>query len=328
MTSRSVFLLPAFARRLLRRKPDSVDRTCIDEYRVVMVTAAGNIDLHTHSTASDGSFTPTELAREAKRQGLSAFALTDHDIVLGNDEAARASAQVGVKFIPGMELTVDYGGHILHVVTLGFDADHPAFQKLYREIRQKKEAGIPELVKGIQARGVDITMDKVLQMANEPLDYYDVMRYLVSLKLDLGGKSAWEVYIEPVLAEIGCNKNASPREAFAAIHAAGGVTSLAHFHKRLGLKGLTREEQAVAIRELHAMGLDGMEFWYPSYTEDDRRFVAAMIDELGLMATGGTDFHGTNRPGIEMGTGRNGNIAIPFEALSDIQARMARYRVC
>ncbi len=281
--------------------------------------------MHTHSTASDGSFTPAELAWHAKKQGLSAFALTDHDIILGNDEAAKAAAEAGVDFIPGMELTVDYLGRPIHVVSLGFDAGHPAFREMYRGIRRQKEDGIQELVDGIRARGVDITMDKVLRLANEPLDYYDVMRYLVSLHLDLKGKSAWEVYIEPVLAEIGCNKNAEPRQAFAAIHAAGGVTSLAHFHKRLGLKGLSREEQASAIRELHAMGLDGMEYWYPSYTEEDRAFVASMIDELGLMATGGTDFHGIHRPGIEMGTGRDGNLAIPAEALVDIKARIARY---
>ncbi len=290
-----------------------------------MGTTTGIIDLHTHSTASDGSFTPAELAWHAKRQGISAFALTDHDIILGNDEAAKAAAGAGVEFIPGMELTVDYHDHKLHVVTLGFDAGHPAFREMYREIRRKKEDGIPELINGIRARGVDITLDKVLKLANEPLDYYDVMRYLVSLHLDLKGKSAWEVFIEPVLAEIGCDRNAEPRSAFAAIHAAGGVTSLAHFHKRLGLKGLTREEQAAAIRELHGMGLDGMEYWYPSYSEEDRVFVASMIDELGLMATGGTDFHGIHRPGIEMGTGRDGNIAIPAAALSDIKSRIARW---
>ena len=115
-------------------------------------------------------------------------------------------------------------------------------------------------------------------------------------------------------------------EALPAIHAAGGVTSLAHFHKNIGLKGLSRAEQEEAIARLHALGLDGMERWYPNYTAEDSAFAAHMIEKYNLLVTGGTDFHGSNRPQIEMGHGIAGNMAIPYEVYTKIILTCKKFR--
>ena len=275
----------------------------------------GSIDLHTHSTVSDGTYTPTDLAQLARARGLRTFSLTDHDNVSGLDEAAAAAKAEGVELIPGMEMTVDFAGHKLHVVALGFERTHPAFAEFYRAVRESKEAGMAELIAGIRAKGVDITEEKVQALTSGKLDRYAVMRYLVSLHLSEWVQPLWDEYLDPVLKNIGGCENVAAAEAFAAIHAAGGVTSLAHFHKKIGLLGMRREQQAEVIAALHKEGLDGMEGWYPSYTPDDSAFVERMTARLGLLLTGGTDFHGANRPGVEIGTGRDNNIAVPEEAL-------------
>ena len=104
------------------------------------------------------------------------------------------------------------------------------------------------------------------------------------------------------------------------------MLSLAHFHKRIGLQGLSRQEQEESIAALVDMGLDGMEKYYPSYTDDDRAFAAATIEKFDLMPTGGSDYHGANRADTEIGTGENNNLAVPVDILDGIETRIARVR--
>ena len=284
------------------------------------------IDLHVHSLVSDGSYSPRELAHHAKEVGLSAFALTDHDNIAGNGEAAAAAREQGLDFLNGMELTADFMGRKLHIVCLGFDAEQPSFQKIYRKVRAGKEAKIPEIIDRIAAQGVPIRLADVEAFAYGPLDRYAIMRYLVSLHLYDRAQPLWDHYLDPAVRELGLDQNMPVEEALPVIHEAGGVTSLAHFHKKIGLKGLSRAEQEAAIARLHAMGLDGMERWYPNYTQEDSDFAAHMIEKYHLLVTGGTDFHGSNRPQIEMGHGINGNLAIPYEVYTKIILSCKKFR--
>lgn len=282
-------------------------------------------DLHVHSVVSDGSCRPAELAKLAKARGLAGFALTDHDIIDGNEEAAVAADRYGVDFINGMELTAEFQGRKVHIVCLGFDPQHPSFQLIYRRIRAIKEGCIPEMIAFIREKGIDISLDKVRPFAfGRRLDRYAIMRYLVSLNLYDRAQPLWDYYLDPATAALGLNINLTAEEALPRIHEAGGVTSLAHFHKNIGLKGLTRQEQESAILQLHSLGLDGMERYYPNYTPEDEEFAGAMIEKYHLLATGGTDFHGTNRPGVELGTGINGNMSVPYAFFADVRARTGK----
>ena len=285
----------------------------------------GYTDLHVHSLVSDGSMTPREIAAYAKQRGLAAFALTDHDNIAGDAEAEAAARELGLGFVPGMELSAQFQGHKIHIVCLGFDAAHPAFQSLYRKVRAAKEAKIPEIVDYIRDTGIDITMDDVRAHAYGVPDRYAIMRCLVALHLYDHAQPLWDNYLDPAVHLLGLDAIVSPAEALPAIHAAGGITSLAHFHKRIGLKGETRERQAELIGELHALGLDGMECWYPNYTEDDRAFAAHLIETYDLLPTAGTDFHGTNRPEIDMGSGLGTELAIPGRIFSGVTARVKKF---
>ena len=284
------------------------------------------IDLHVHSLVSDGSFTPGELAVHAKEQGLAAFALTDHDVIAGSDEAAAAAEKAGVEFINGMELTADFQGLKIHVVCLGFDAHNPAFQAMYKKIRAIKEGRIEDIIEFVRRKGLDISLEKVQEFTYKGLlDRYAVMRYLVSLHLYDRAQPLWDNYLDPAVVEMGLNFNITAEEALPIIHEAGGITSLAHFHKNIGLGSLeSRQQQEQAIVELHRLGLDGMERFYPNYSAEDEEFAAQMIQKYDLLPTGGTDFHGTNRPGIEMGTGMNGNIAVPYDFFRGVKERLGK----
>ena len=157
------------------------------------------IDLHVHSLVSDGSYTPHDLALHAKEVGLSAFALTDHDNIAGNEEAAAAAKEQGIDFINGMELTADFMDRKLHIVCLGFDAEHPSFQKLYERIRSVKEGKIPEIIDYVRAKGIDISLEKVQPFAFGKLDRYAIMRYLVSLHLYDRAQPLWDNYLDPAV---------------------------------------------------------------------------------------------------------------------------------
>lgn len=291
-----------------------------------MLYRSRDIDLHVHSLVSDGSFQPEELAGEAKRQGLKAFALTDHDSIAGNAEAAEAAREAGIGFLPGMEMSVEYKGRQLHIVCLGFDEEHPSFQRMYRWVRSVKEGKIPEIIHHIRQKGIKISLEDVEKHAyGHPMDRYAVMRYMVSLHMYERAQPIWDNYLNPAVAELGLNINVTAEEALPVIHEAGGITSLAHYHKNIGLKGMTRAEQEKAIVRLHGMGLDGMERWYPNYSEEDMAFANAMIEKYHLLPTAGTDFHGKNRPDVEMGHGIKDNMAVPYHFFENLLLHCRKY---
>lgn len=270
------------------------------------------IDLHVHSTVSDGSYSPEGLARLAKETGVEAFALTDHDSIAGNGLAAAEADRLGVGFINGMEMTMGYRGGKIHVVCLGFDTENADFQRLYSRLRYIKEESMTDVVEALRRKGLEIDMDMVQKHAAVHLDRYAVMRTIVDMNIFDGIQYIWDNYLNPAVKEVGVAADIPAGEALPVIRGAGGVTSLAHFHKKIGLKGRSRAEQEDCIRELMGFGLTGMEQYYPNYTEEDKAFARTMIDKYGMLPTGGTDFHGANRPGILLGTGLEHNMDTPL----------------
>jgi 3',5'-nucleoside bisphosphate phosphatase len=277
------------------------------------------VDLHTHSNISDGSYTPSEIMQQAHQVGIGAIALTDHDTIAGVSEAEKQAKKLGVEFLPGMEMSVKYNNRRLHIVALGFDRHHPAFQTLYKKIRGIKEAGVAGAVEKIRAKEIDVSMAMLEKnfTTTDNVDRYAIMRYFVSLNMFDNVQKIWDNYINPAFT--GFDSNITVEEGLSAIKAAGGVTSLAHFHKRLGLGGMTRSEQEVTIQELMALGLDGMEGYYPNYSEEDQVFATYLIDKYKMLPTGGTDFHGKNRSNVVLGTGIDNNMSVPYEWYQNIE---------
>ncbi|MBO6246240.1 MAG: PHP domain-containing protein, partial [Anaerovibrio sp.] len=217
------------------------------------------IDLHVHSTVSDGTYTPRDVVDLAKEKGLEAVTLTDHESIAGNGEAADEAKKLGVNFINGMEMTVAYEDHKLHIVCLGFDEGNPDFKQLYAKIRHNKEKNMDQVVEYIQNKGLDITREKVKKHAAVHLDRYAIMRTMVAMNLPCKIQTLWDEYLNPGLKEAGVYGDIPAEEALPVIRKAGGVTSLAHYHKDIGMKGWSWGKKEESLKELMSFGLDGME---------------------------------------------------------------------
>lgn len=286
------------------------------------------IDLHVHSTMSDGTYAPGEIAKLASIKGLYAFALTDHDTIFGNTAAKIASMAYKVNFINGMEMSLNYDNHQIHVVALGFDQNSEAFKTFYKELRYKKEASIANVIDYLKKQGLNISLEKVKPyVTGDGMDKYAILRYLITNQSAVGDiQYLWDKYIDPAFRKLklGIVENPKAEDAIAQIKLAGAVTSLAHFHKKIGFINNNRAEQEQHIKYLHEMGLDGMEAYYPSYSEDDRAFAHYLIEKYNLLPTGGTDFHGENRPSVELGTGTNNNMNVPDKFYTNICNRIKK----
>lgn len=281
------------------------------------------IDLHVHSTISDGTYTPAELAHLAKDRGIEAFAVTDHDNISGSEEAQLEAKKLGIGCTYGMEMSVEHLGRTMHIICLGFDPQHPSFIKLYRKLRLLKESGVEDVVAFIRRQGVDLSFEKVKNRAGDCRpDSYTVMKELFPL---IQGKTAgelWRGYINPALENVGLKYDWQAEELLPLMKEAGGITSLAHFHKSTGLLTFEPHEREEIIRTLLGFGLAGMERYYPSYTAEDSAFAAAMIEKYNMIPTGGTDYHGANRKAVELGTGTNNNMNVPYSFWTALQERL------
>lgn len=280
------------------------------------------IDLHVHSTMSDGTYTPSELIKLAKDKHLKMIALTDHDTIAGNAEAQKMASKYGIEFMKGIELSLNYHNHQIHVVALGFDDKSTAFKDFYMDLRYKKQASIVNVIEYLHQQGLNISVNKVEPFTSSGvLDKYAILRYLVANKSKAGDiQYLWDTYIDPAFRELNLKITENPmvEEAIVAMKKAGAITSLAHFHKKIGLKNYSRAEQEAHIKYLHEIGLDGMEAYYPNYTKDDENFAHYLINKYDLIPTGGTDFHGDNRPAVKLGTGIDGNLTIPYTLYENI----------
>ena len=275
------------------------------------------IDLHTHSTCSDGTFTPAGLAAHAAGKGLAAFALTDHDTTDGLPEAAAAAAKYGVEFVPGIEFSTDYEGRDIHIVGLDIDPGEEELSAKLQSFRKNRETRNEEMLELLRRiGGFDITMEDLKKTYGEHtvITRAQFGRWLV----EDGGVKAISEACERYLGD-GCpcfveKKKTRPQTAIRLILGAGGIPVLAHpllYH-------MTPEELEDMTRSLKEAGLQAIEAIYSSNTGMDESNMRRLARKLGLKISGGSDFHGKNKPLLEIGSGR-GNLKIPYEVLEDLR---------
>lgn len=241
------------------------------------------VDLHMHSTASDGSRSPAEVVRAAKRASLVAIALTDHDTVAGLAEARGVGAELGVRIVNGVELSAVEGQTETHLLGLHLRDTTVLENELaqLREMRGRRAARIVEL---LQSQGVQVTLDDVLlQAGSGAIGRPHVARALVADGWAIDVRDAFDRYLGAGRPAFVAKDQLGMREAIAMVHAAGGLAVLAHPGG-----GGTRER----IEALAALGLDGVEVKHPSHSPQDVARLRACVDQLGLIASGGSDWHG------------------------------------
>jgi predicted metal-dependent phosphoesterase TrpH len=282
------------------------------------------IDLHTHSYISDGASTPKEVIKSAYKNNVSVIALTDHDSFAGIKEASDAAKEYGITLINGIELSALYeDGRILHILGIGIDIENQDFLKSYYKMKKAREAGIPNILKHISIhQGLDIDLNILKGHAlDEYLARYDIHRYIIQNKICTDGQVVWNRYLDPI--PYAKDELLAVEEVLDIIKKAGGVSFLAHYNKEIGLGGFNKIEMEKHIKYLISCGLNGVERYYPSFKEEDYEFLDYLIEKYYLLASGGTDFHGANRTGIDVGIGA-GNMAIPYDLYENIITKIEK----
>ncbi len=278
------------------------------------------IDLHTHSTASDGSFTPSELAREAARAGVAAIALTDHDSVSGVAEITSAGEECGLEVIAGVELSTEYEDEEVHVVGLFIDPENEALSEQLRRFVDNRNNRNKQMIEKLAEAGFSITPEAVYEAnPDSVVARPHIARYLVSTGQASDVNEVFERYIaagRPCYVE---RYKISPIEAVHLIHEAGGLAILAH----PCLYKLPRETLLRMIAEMKEAGLDGIEALYSRNEGTDKEDYLQIAGDFDLLVSGGSDFHGSSKPDIAIGTGR-GDLCVTYSLLEEMKDRRLR----
>ncbi len=278
------------------------------------------IDLHMHSVRSDGTMTPGELVDEAVRCGMSAIALTDHDTVGGVDELLEACQRSGaVRGVPGVEISVDGRYGSMHLLGYLVDHHHPALVKAIDCVRNERTQRNEAILANLNDRGMELTMERIQALASG--DVVGRPHFAKAIVEDGRVRSMREAF-DRYLGDRGtCYVSVfrfPVESAIEAIHEAGGVAVLAHpVVLRLGVNALDE-----FVGELAAMGLDGLEVFYPEHTGKHVREFRRLMDKYALVASGGSDFHGSRSPDIKMGAGF-GALHVDDEILVGLESRVA-----
>jgi len=276
------------------------------------------IDLHTHSLCSDGAQVPTEVVRTAAEAGLAAIALSDHDCIDGVQEAMDAGKALGVEVIPAVELSAQSDTE-LHILGYFIDIHNKKLQDMMAYALQVRDERQEEVCRKLNEQGFDITMDELREEANgKVLCRAHFAKIMVRKGYAESVKDAFNRYLS-----VGCyaysNRQAlTGPEAVSLIREAGGIAVAAHLH----LIKMPDDELKEYLKSLIPYGLDGIEGYYTDYTPDMERRYRAMAKELGLVISGGTDYHGANKPHISIGKGK-GDLEIPYSVLDGLRARHA-----
>lgn len=254
-----------------------------------------SIDLHIHSTMSDGTLSPREFVREAAQKGLCAVALTDHDSVEGVREAQNAAAGTDLEVITGVELSV-YDDREMHILGYGIQPEHPALQQFLRRMKDSRAERVRAIVRCLAKDGFDIAADEVFGRAAHMAGRVHIAQCLLEKGYIRSVGEAFERFIGEGKPYYVPRRQIRPQEAIAAIHEAGGLAVLAHPYF------LHRDDTLAELLE-GLTELDGLECHYPRHTREQRELYRELARRFGLLETGGSDFHGANRPEAKLGQG-------------------------
>ena len=278
------------------------------------------IDLHVHSTASDGTLAPAELVREAKRLGLAAIAITDHDTQSGYKPAREEGERLGVEVVPGIEISTKYTGAV-HILGYYIDVDSPALREVLDWIVRDRDERNEKMCALMAADGIDVTYEYMQKRFGEVVGRPHFAQILVERGYAESIRDAFERYVEKGRKYYQGRSFLSLERSIELIREAGGTAVLAHpFQYRLDeaqLRGL--------IERCIASGVEGMECMYSGYGQDKVEYLSSLAEEYGLLRTGGSDFHGSNKPDIALGSGK-GELCVPYELLEKLKAHRAERR--
>ena len=275
------------------------------------------VDLHAHTLASDGSDRPAELVAAAAAAGVGALAVTDHDTVAAVAEARAAGERLGIEVLAGCELTTTVGDRVVHVLLYGEGLLEPnlaAAVEVTRRGREERNRAIGERLERLCGVG---HADAVEAAAGSVLSRAHFARAMVAKGAVADVAEAFDRYLSSGRPAYVPAPSVSVHDAVALAAKAAGVAVLAHPGR------LAAGERDRVLGEALEAGIDGVEVWHSQHDDELRRSLAGLAERRGLLATGGSDYHGRHKPDVRIGTGCGGNVAVPGERLEALRDQLA-----
>lgn len=272
-------------------------------------------DLHAHSTASDGSLAPAELLRLAERSGLSALVLCDHNTVAGLSEFVEAAKTSSVEAVPAVEFSTEYMGIELHILALYIKPEsYAAINEILDDFKRRKEQSNIALVKALNDAGFDVDYEAI-RGKHSYVNRAHIAEIMVEKGYAQSVKDAFKRYLSPDQAYYTPPMRLDVFETIRFIKSIGAVAVLAH-----PFLNLNEEQLRVFLPKAASCGLDAMETVYAKYNPETTALAKKLAKQYGLLESGGSDFHGTAKPDIALGTGR-GDLKVPMDLLEKLKQR-------
>ena len=284
------------------------------------------VDLHVHSNRSDGTFPPARLVDYAMEKGLAAFALTDHDTVDGLEEAIQYARQLRStlppqeaeqvpEVIPGIEFSTEYQGKDVHILGLYIDYHNECFQKYLRDFVASRDNRNRKMCALLQEAGIDISYEALLtEFPDAVITRAHYAKFLLNHNYIQSMKEAFDRYIGDHCPYYVPREKVSPEQAVKLILQAGGIPVLAHpvlYH-------MSDERLETLVAQLKDAGLKGIEAIYSTYNTAEERQIRRLAEAYQLTVSGGSDFHGDNKPGLDLAVGY-GKLFVPYSVLEALK---------
>ncbi|MFA6499463.1 MAG: PHP domain-containing protein [Desulfurivibrionaceae bacterium] len=275
------------------------------------------IDLHTHSTCSDGLLPPTALLALAARRGLAAIALTDHDTVAGLPEALAHGTVTGVEVLPGIEISSGLDGVSLHILGYGFNHEHPGFLAFIERLQQARHNRNQGILERLHTLGISITNEELTQIAGDQIGRPHFARLLAQKGRAKNTQDAFARYLKrggPAFVE---HVKPQADEVISIIAEANGLAVLAH----PACSDPSLEKIPALVAQMKEYGLAGIEAFYPTHSQKVCRLLQALAAQHDLLLSGGTDYHGDKHSVTPLG-GNAKTLRVPLQLLHDIKQRL------
>lgn len=272
------------------------------------------VDLHTHTTASDGSMKPQELVNYAREKGLSVIAVTDHDTIDGLDEAVKEGNNIGLKVIPGVEISLDFKKE-MHMLGYFPNNNYRNIRNILDDLRFSRNRRNIKMAEKLNELGFKVSVEEAeMEASGRIVARPHFARVLLKKGYVSSISEAFEKYLgfgKPAYIE---KEKLSVQDGILAILKAGGIPVLAH-PKLLGLED---DEMEKLISDMAGWGMKGLEVYYVDNTEEETEKYLKIAEKYSLIPTGGSDFHGNFKPDIDLGSGY-GNLKVPYEAVEALE---------
>ncbi|WP_419175210.1 PHP domain-containing protein [Desulfosediminicola sp.] len=279
------------------------------------------LDLHIHSTFSDGTMTPTQLVELAKKKGLKAIALTDHDTAEGVAEAVAAGERLEVEVVSGIEFGVIHKETHFHMLGYGFDYDDSHLLGVLSTIQANRDDRNKQMITRLQGFGIDISSEEVAAKSQfGQTGRPHIAQVLVEKKQARSIDDAFSRFLKRGAIAYVPRRVLSAKEAIDTLHGAGGVAVMAH-----PVTIDTSLQNIVPLLNILVHnGLDGIEAYYPTHSTKQRKHICSLADRYSLVVTGGSDYHGDIRPGTTLAGGKN--VHVPAKVLEPLKRQISKIR--